>query len=117
MLERKSMKVVRKLAIFSLLAACLYVFGYSDQTQAVAAAPCIQECETNLNYCNDQSELLQRHLRRGVPGGLRRCDLLQLSAVVLADLLPVPQLRGVVPGSGCPARPLRGGLGVALPGN
>ena len=53
MLERTSMRLIRKLAILSLLAACFYVFGYSDHTQSVAAAPCIQECETNRNYCND----------------------------------------------------------------
>lgn len=45
--------VLRRLTILGMLLACLYMFGYSEQTAVTRAAPCIQECETNLNYCND----------------------------------------------------------------
>lgn len=45
--------VLRRLTILGMLLACLYMFGYSEQTEVSHAAPCIQECETNLNYCND----------------------------------------------------------------
>lgn len=39
--------------IVCMLLGCVYVFGYSDFTDRVQAAPCIQECESNRNECND----------------------------------------------------------------
>jgi len=30
----------------------VYVFGYSDTTEIVFAAPCIEECQNNQNDCN-----------------------------------------------------------------
>ena len=46
--------IYRKWMIIAILSGCVYVFGYADPTmQEVVAAPCIEECESNLNYCND----------------------------------------------------------------
>ena len=35
---------------------CVYVFGYSNRTENVLAAPCIQECQSNQNECNDNCD-------------------------------------------------------------
>ena len=46
--------IYRKWMIIAILSGCVYVFGYSDNVSiGFAAAPCIQECESNQNECND----------------------------------------------------------------
>ena len=54
MLNKDMWSIYRKWMIIAILSGCVYVFGYSDKVENVAAdAPCIQECESNLNECND----------------------------------------------------------------
>lgn len=45
--------IYQRLLILGLLSMCLFYFGFSDEVETVqAAAPCIQECETNQGSCN-----------------------------------------------------------------
>ncbi len=54
MLKKNLWLIYRKWMIIALLSGCVYVFGYSDRVESgSAAAPCIQECDSNLNECND----------------------------------------------------------------
>jgi hypothetical protein len=57
MLNRNMWPIYRKWTLIALMLGCVYVFGYSDRmTQYVAAAPCYEECESNLNQCRDTCE-------------------------------------------------------------
>lgn len=53
MLNKNMRPIYRKLIIIAILSGCIYGFGYSDRTETVYAAPCIQECDSNYNACND----------------------------------------------------------------
>lgn len=46
--------VYKRLMILGLLSMCLFVFGYSNETQnAAASAACIQDCEASERTCDD----------------------------------------------------------------
>lgn len=45
--------IYRKWIIIVVLSGCVYFVGYTDKVESVFAAPCIEECENNLNDCND----------------------------------------------------------------
>ena len=52
MSRKLNLSLYRKVIILILLCGCTYYYGINDAA-VHASAPCIQECETNLNYCND----------------------------------------------------------------
>jgi len=54
MFTKNMWSIYRKWMIIAILSGCVYVFGYSDNVSiGFAAAPCIQECLSNQNECND----------------------------------------------------------------
>lgn len=50
----KNMRIIyKRLMILGVLSICLFVFGYSDETEKIQAAVCMQDCETSQFMCND----------------------------------------------------------------
>lgn len=54
MLTKNMNRIYRRWIILGILSVCVGVFGYSDAIESVYAAPCIQECETNLGTCRHE---------------------------------------------------------------
>jgi len=51
--SRKMQMIYKRLMMLGLLSMCLFVFGYSEATEPVHAAACIQDCEAYQDRCND----------------------------------------------------------------
>ncbi len=61
MFTKNMWSIYRKWMIIAILSGCVYVFGYSDNVSiGFASAPCIQECESNQNGCNDLCDIYCR---------------------------------------------------------
>lgn len=57
MFSRNMQMIYRRLMILGLLSMCLFVFGYSDNSQTVQAnLLCAQDCDRYFEMCNDSCQ-------------------------------------------------------------
>lgn len=112
-MSRKNMwSIYRKWMIIAILSGCVCVIGYSDRTdKAMASAPCIQECESNQNECNDycNEDCIQDSTNEACQSCLQACSQTYfqcLSYAVSCQWLDVtPGVCQVEYGSHCPLDP------------